>query len=175
MQQYISYYTSAVGKILLAANGTQLTGLWWVGQKYFAQNLLAEHTEVSLPIFEEVKAWLDCYFSGHNPDFMPALQLSGTPFRLAVWNILQQIPYGQTVSYKEIATELALRQQLQCMSAQAVGGAVGHNPISIMVPCHRVVGSNGSMTGYAGGLNIKKELLRLENANMGLNVCNFYQ
>lgn len=119
--------------------------------------------EVSkLTVFEQTRNWLDIYFEGREPDFMPPLHLIGTDFRKEVWKILLQIPYGQTVTYGEIAEELAKSRGIRRMSAQAVGGAVGHNNISIIVPCHRVIGADGSLTGYAGGMEIKARLLWLE-------------
>ena len=118
------------------------------------------------PVFDQTQRWLDCYFSGKNPGFTPPLRPEGSPFRQAVWKILLQIPYGETITYKDIAEEIARQQGKQTMSAQAIGGAVGHNPISIIIPCHRVVGSDGSLTGYAGGIPKKVGLLTLEQANM---------
>ena len=150
----------------MASDGESLTGLWFERQKYYAATLTGEHTEKELPVFQQAKQWLDLYFQGKNPDFTPPLHLDGTPFRLAVWDVLQQIPYGQVMTYGEIANRIAGRQGLEKMSAQAVGGAVAHNPVSVIVPCHRVVGSNGSLTGYAGGIYKKIELLTLENADM---------
>ena len=162
--QYISHYHSPLGDILLAADSAGLTGLWFEGQKYFALYLDKEHEEKELPVFEEAKRWLDIYFSGKNPDFQVPLHFTGTDFQNEVWEILYAIPYGQTTSYGEIAAQLAKKRGLPRMSAQAVGGAVGHNEISIIVPCHRVVGASGSLTGYAGGIEKKIELLRLEGA-----------
>lgn len=164
--QYTSHYQSPVGNILLAADTTGLTGLWFEGEKYYANNLDPEHEERNLPVFEDVKRWLTIYFSGQEPDFTPPLHLLGSSFQLAVWEILQKIPYGKTMTYGEIAKIIADRQGLPHMSAQAVGGAVGHNEISIIVPCHRVVGTNGSLTGYAGGIDKKIKLLNLEKADM---------
>ena len=164
--QYTSVYQSPVGNILLAADEIGLTGLWFYGQKYYADKLDAEHEEKDLPIFETSKRWLDIYFSGQKPDFMPSVHLIGSSFRISVWKLLQQIPYGQTVTYKELAAKIAEEKGLAHMSAQAVGGAVGHNSISVIIPCHRVVGSDGSLTGYAGGLDIKKHLLSLEGTDM---------
>lgn len=160
--QYISTYHSPIGKILLAADETGLTGLWFDGQKYYANHLAAEHKEADMPVFETARKWLDIYFSGQEPDFMLPVHLLGSPFQISVWKLLQQIPYGQTVTYGELAQKIAEERGLAHMSAQAVGGAVGHNAISIIVPCHRVVGSDGSLTGYAGGLDKKKYLLTLE-------------
>ena len=159
-------YPSPLGGILLAADETGLTGLWFDGEKYFADNLPAENTKRETPILAETRRWLDLYFSGKEPDFMPPLHPMGSPFRLAVWSILQQIPYGETTTYGEIARELARQKGMARMSAQAVGGAVGHNEISILIPCHRVVGSSGSLTGYAGGIEKKRRLLELEHADM---------
>ena len=136
------------------------------GAKYFADNLPEAHTEQETPILLEAKRWLDLYFAGNKPDFMPPLHPIGSAFRQAVWNILLQIPYGQTMTYGEIARQLAKKRGVSRMSAQAVGGAVGHNKISILIPCHRVVGTNGSLTGYAGGLDKKIKLLELEQADM---------
>lgn len=138
--------------------------MWFEGQKYFALYLDKEHEEKELPVFEEAKRWLDIYFSGKNPDFQVPLHFTGTDFQNEVWEILYAIPYGQTTTYGEIAAQLAKKRGLPRMSAQAVGGAVGHNEISIIVPCHRVVGASGSLTGYAGGIEKKIELLRLEGA-----------
>ena len=159
-------YHSPLGGILLAADEIGLTGLWFDGEKYFADNLPAEHAKQETPILAETRRWLDLYFSGKEPDFMPPLHPMGSPFRLAVWSILQQIPYGETTTYGEIARELARQKGMARMSAQAVGGAVGHNEISILIPCHRVVGSSGSLTGYAGGIEKKRRLLELEHADM---------
>lgn len=160
--QYTNHYESPMGGILLAADMTGLTGLWFDGQKYFANHLDLEHEEKNLPVFREVKRWLEIYFSGQEPDFMPPLHVYGSPFQLAVWEILQKIPYGETTTYGEIAKIIAKQRGLSHMSAQAVGGAVGHNKISIIIPCHRVMGANGSLTGYAGGIDKKVKLLELE-------------
>uniref|UniRef100_UPI0034E9722D methylated-DNA--[protein]-cysteine S-methyltransferase n=1 Tax=Ruminococcus flavefaciens TaxID=1265 RepID=UPI0034E9722D len=140
-----------------------LTGLWFEGQKYYPQNLVAESSEVKLPVFTETVKWLDIYFGGKEPSFTPPISLHTTPFRKVVYDILLTIPYGQTMTYGEIARILADQQGAEHMSAQAVGSAVGHNPVSIIIPCHRVVGADGSLTGYAGGLDKKKALLKLEN------------
>lgn len=162
--QYIDTYLSPLGGITLASNGDCLTGLWFDGQKYFADTLPPGHEKKTVPVLELTKAWLDGYFRGEKPGFMPPLYLDSTPFRLKVWEILQRIPYGQTITYKAIAEEIARQAGIKGMSAQAVGGAVGHNPISIVIPCHRVVGCNGSLTGYAGGVTKKAALLALERA-----------
>ena len=160
--QYISQYHSPIGDILLAADDIGLTGLWFEGQKYFALHLDKEHKEEELPVFTETKRWLDIYFSGKEPDFTVSLHFMGTDFQKEVWKILCSIPYGNTMTYGEIAEKIAFKRGLKHMSAQAVGGAVGHNPISILVPCHRVIGSNGNLTGYAGGIDKKIKLLTLE-------------
>ncbi len=165
--QYINHYHSPLGDITMACNGHELTGLWFDGQKYFASLLKEPAQEIDLPVFSDARRWLDIYFSGAQPDFTLPLKLTGSAFRLAVWEILQTIPYGQTITYGEIAKLLACRQETGRMSAQAVGGAVGHNPISIIVPCHRVVGANGSLTGYAGGIERKIKLLELEQIDTG--------
>ena len=164
--QYISHYPSPIGNMLLAADEMGLTGLWFEGQKYFALDLDKEHEEKEIPLFEKVKQWLDIYFSGREPDFTIPLHFTGTDFQNEVWEILCTIPYGQTMTYGEIAKQIAARNGLAHMSAQAVGGAVGHNRISIIVPCHRVVGANGSLTGYAGGIEKKAKLLKLEKVSM---------
>ena len=164
--QYVSYYDSPLGKILLAADAIGLTGLWFAGQKYFALHLDKAHEQKEIPLFEQTKRWLDIYFSGSEPDFSVPLHFMGTPFQNDVWQILSSIPYGQTMTYGEIAKQLAVQKGLSQMSAQAVGGAVGHNEISIIVPCHRVVGTNGSLTGYAGGIQRKVQLLTLEKVDM---------
>ena len=142
-------YSSPIGSITLSSNGTALTGLWFDGQKYFAQTLSEPYEEKLLPVFEDTIEWLDIYFGGAVPDFMPELSIHSTPFRKAVWDILMTIPYGQTMTYGEIAEILAQQTGKNKMSAQAVGGVVGHNPISIIIPCHRVVGADGKLTGYA--------------------------
>lgn len=163
---FLQHYTSPLGDILLAADERGLTGLWFAGQKYFARALPDAHTEAETPVLSEARRWLDLYFSGREPDFTPPLHPVGSGFRQAVWALLLQIPYGTTVSYGELAGRLAARMGLSGMSAQAVGGAVGHNSISIIIPCHRVVGAGGSLTGYAGGIDRKIRLLELEHADM---------
>lgn len=163
---YTSRYSSPLGGILLAADEVGMRGLWFDGQKYFARGLSDERTERETPVLSEARRWLDIYFDGAEPDFLPPLHPVGSPFRQEVWKILLQIPYGKTVTYGDIARQLAAEGGLETMSAQAVGGAVGHNGISIIIPCHRVVGSNGSLTGYVGGIDKKVGLLTLERADM---------
>lgn len=162
---YTSVYSSELGDILLAADEIGLTGLWFFGQSYFADTLPTEQIAQETPILAQAREWLDEYFSGKEPDFTPTLHPIGSPFRQEVWRILLQIPYGQTMTYGEIARQMEKLQNRPHMSAQAVGGAVGHNGISIIIPCHRVVGTKGSLTGYAGGLDKKMALLELEHAN----------
>lgn len=165
---YKTHYDSPLGGILLSADDKGLTGLWFDGQKYFAYGLTESETceEQENSILTEAKRWLDIYFSGKEPDFDLPISLSGTDFQKKVWGILCAIPYGKTMTYGQIAAQLAAEQGAAHMSAQAVGGAVGHNPLSIIVPCHRVVGTNGSLTGYAGGIDRKIKLLALEGVDM---------
>ena len=159
-------YLSPLGNMLLAADEAGLAGLWFEGQKYFANTLPKETISQETPVLTQAKKWLDVYFSGKEPDFTPPLHPAGSPFRQAVWQILLQIPYGQTMTYGQIAKKMAQIQNAPHMSAQAAGGAVGHNEVSIIIPCHRVVGTNGSLTGYAGGMEKKIALLKLEHADM---------
>ena len=159
---YTGYYQSPLGRLLLAADEIGLTGLWFERQRYFAQGLAPVHTDEETPILAQTRRWLDLYFSGSVPDFTPPLHPIGSDFRQEVWALLRRIPCGQTTTYGALARQLAAERGLSRMSAQAVGGAVGHNVISIIIPCHRVVGTNGSLTGYAGGIDKKVALLRLE-------------
>lgn len=163
---YVSRYKSQIGNILLASDEEGLTGLWFEGQKYFANTLPDERILQETEILREAKKWLDVYFTGEEPPFTPPLHPAGSTFRQAVWQLLLQIPYGQTITYGEIARRMAEVKKVPRMSAQAVGGAVGHNEISIIIPCHRVVGTNGSLTGYGGGIDKKISLLNLEHADM---------
>ena len=160
---YTHHFLSPLGEMLMAGDEKGLSGLWFCGQKYFGLGLDPEHKEKALPVFEQTEQWLQIYFSGKEPVFSVPLHFSGTDFQKEVWKLLCTIPYGQTTTYGEIASRLALQKGLPHMSAQAVGGAVGPNKISVLVPCHRVLGSNGSLTGYAGGLEKKKYLLELEH------------
>ena len=163
--QYISHYDSPLGPVLLAADEIGLIGLWFEGQKYYGQQLdlkRGESIEKELPVFDMAKRWLDIYFSGREPEVAVPCHQVGTSFQQEVWQILCEIPYGQTVTYGQIADRIAHRRGQKRMSAQAVGGAVGRNPIALIVPCHRVVGSDGSMTGYAGGIDKKRMLLQWE-------------
>ena len=141
---YTGYYQSPLGRLLLAADEIGLTGLWFERQRYFAQGLAPVHTDEETPILAQTRRWLDLYFSGSVPDFTPPLHPVGSDFRQEVWALLLQIPYGKTTTYGALANQLAEKHGQRRMSAQAVGGAVGHNPISIIIPCHRVVGADGS-------------------------------
>ena len=162
--QYFSEYRSPLGMIILAADDEGLIGSWFDGQKYFKSGLTDDAVKKDTEILRSAESWLDLYFSGIRPDFTPQLHLIGTDFQEAVWNKLLQIPYGRTTTYGNIAKEIAGENSKGKASPQAVGGAVGHNPVSIIVPCHRVVGSKGQLTGYAGGLDRKQRLLELEGA-----------
>lgn len=165
MEYLHHYHSNLIGPLTLASDGKSITGLWLYGQKYYADTLGQNYIERDLPIFRRADKWLDIYFSGRAPDFVPPLKMKTTPFRQMVWEIMLTIPFGQTMTYGEIAREVAKRKNLSKMSAQAVGGAVGHNSISLIIPCHRVVGANGNLTGYAGGIDKKLKLLQLEHAN----------
>jgi len=158
---FLHTYDSPLGKIILAADAEGLTGLWFEGQKYFGSTIDARSEEKKLPVFTQTDRWLDFYFAGQVPDFTPPLHLCGTAFRRRVWEALLTIPYGQTMTYGTLAEKLG-------SSARAVGNAVGHNPVSIIVPCHRIVGADGSLTGYAGGVERKAGLLRLEQGTCPL-------
>lgn len=163
---YTCHYSSPLGGILLAADEIGLTGLWFEGEKYLAAQLPQNHIQQETPILNDVMHWLDIYFTGSEPDFMPPLHPAGSPFQQSVWELLLRIPYGQTTTYGALAQQLARQRGLARMSAQAVGGAVGHNRISIIIPCHRVIGASGSLTGYAGGIDKKQKLLALEHVDL---------
>ena len=160
--EYIHHYNSPLGGITLASDRNALTGLWFDGQKYFAECLDGDYQEEILPIFKQTEKWLNIYFNGQAPDFTPPLEMKTTDFRKEVWKIMLSIPYGETMTYGEIAKRIAKQKGVQRISAQAVGGAVAHNAISLIIPCHRVVGKNGSLTGYAGGIDKKAKLLKME-------------
>ena len=163
MSNFFCKYQSPLDEITIVSNGSAITGLWFTRQKHFDAKLGENTANSDLPIFAKAIRWLDAYFAGKNPGEIPPIQLDGTPFQLEVWRILQTIPYGERTTYGEIAKNIAKKRGIAKMSARAVGGAVGRNPISIFVPCHRVVGSNGKLTGYAGGIEKKIKLLKLEN------------
>ena len=170
IMDYIDKYDSPLGEMTLASDGRALTGLWFDGQKYFGATFGEINEEIKPAVFDETKRWLDIYFKGEEPDFMPEISMKTaktTPFRRMVWEVLLTIPYGKTMAYKEIALKIVEKKGISKMSAQAVGGAVAHNPISIIIPCHRVIGSDGGLTGYAGGIEKKIRLLELENTDMG--------
>ena len=166
MSVYACEYNSPLGIITIACDESAVIGLWFEGQKYFGSTLSEEREFKDTDVLKLAKRWLDIYFAGREPDFMPPLRYDLTPFRKAVCEIMLTIPYGKTMTYGEIASELARQKRIAKMSAQAVGGAVGHNPISIMIPCHRVVGTKGNLIGYAGGIERKIKLLELENVNI---------
>ena len=162
---YMQQFHSPLGIITLMSDTNTLLGLWFEGQKYFDNVMLPkDYVKKQTQVLADTQSWLEIYFRGEIPLFTPSLSAQGTPFRKAVWAILQKIPYGHTMTYKEIASKLAFQRGITKMSAQAVGNAVGHNPISLIIPCHRVIGSDKSLTGYAGGLNRKAWLLDLEKA-----------
>ena len=165
---YKTFYPSLIGNLTLGSDGDNLVGLWIEGQKYYGGAIAGRMNDKdNIPVFSEAKRWMDRYFSGEKP-LISELPLApvGSAFRQEVWNILCEIPYGTVTTYGDIAKKVALRMGRKSMSSQAVGGAVGHNPISIVVPCHRVVGSNGSLTGYAAGVETKLKLLELEGVDL---------
>lgn len=165
---YIHHYQSPLGAMTMSSNGEALTGLWFDSSQQnssLPQGMKREKANNFSTLFDEAEGWLNIYFSGRTPDFMPNISLVGTEFRKAVWDILLSIPYGKVMTYGEIADKIAKERGIKRMSAQAVGGAVSHNPISLIVPCHRVIGKNGKLTGYAGGIDKKLELLRLEGVD----------
>ncbi len=160
--KYYCFYSSPIGEIRLEGDQNALSGLFFTGPKQVPLEAAAYNE--NLPVFVKTRKWLDVYFSGQNPSFTPPILLRGSSFQMSVWDRLLQIPYGHTVTYGQIARELARERGAQPVAAQAVGGAVGKNPISLIVPCHRVVGANGKLTGYAGGLDKKMYLLHLEKS-----------
>lgn len=155
---YSTVYSSPLGEMLIVSDGEAICGVWFCSQKHFKSSISEDlvHDD-DFPIFKKVKIWFDSYFKGENPKIDFELKPNGSEFRQKVWKILSEIPYGETLTYGEIAREIS-----PTMSAQAIGGAVGHNPIAILIPCHRVLGSNGKLTGYAAGIDKKIELLKLE-------------
>lgn len=165
---YKTTHQTPLGKTTLCSDGLNLVGLWLENQKYFANTITEPMLEnPALEVFQNTKSWLDKYFKGEKPEIssLPLL-MRGSNFRKAVWELLKEIPYGEITTYKNIAEQIAKQNGIQKMSAQAIGGAVGHNPISIIIPCHRVIGSNGSLTGYAGGLHNKIKLLEHEGIDL---------
>ncbi len=160
---YTDRFPSPLGTLILLSDGEALTGLHFPGAAS-ADAEAAKIPEPELPVFAETKGWLNAYFAGKDPGPLPRLRLSGTAFQTEVWTLLQTIPYGKTVSYGELAARIAAARGIKRMSAQAVGGAVGKNPIGILIPCHRVIGADGSLVGFGGGLDRKQYLLALEAA-----------
>lgn len=156
----VDTFDSPLGQMRLCCDGTYLTAVTFAGQKYEDKHISKDVMHGTHPVLEQAKIWLSQYFSGIIPDFLPPINLNGTPFQKRVWELLLEIPYGKTITYGELA------KQLGCKSAQAVGGAVGRNPISILIPCHRVLGAGGSLTGYAGGIEKKETLLKLEKDHL---------
>lgn len=166
---YMQTYQSPFAEIVLASDGEYLTGLWFQGAKHCPQ-LRPDHF-ANLEIFQKTKKWLDIYFHGQQPAFYPAYRLDGvTPFRKQVIEYIKKVPYGKVMTYQQIAWEIAKNNNVRYMSAQAVGGAVGWNPISIIIPCHRIIGSNGTLTGYSGGIENKARLLELEGITLEKNI-----
>ena len=165
---YKTYYNSPVGKLLIASKDGKLIGLWIEGQKYYLGKIKEELIENDKEeILVKTKKWLNKYFLGENPKISDLdISLNGTSFEKVVWELLKKIPYGEVTTYKELSKKVAKKLGKEKMSAQAVGGAIGHNPISIIIPCHRVVGTDGSLTGYAGGIDKKVKLLKHEKVNM---------
>ncbi|MCL1797770.1 MAG: methylated-DNA--[protein]-cysteine S-methyltransferase [Eggerthellaceae bacterium] len=177
---YVKTFPSPVGDLTFVSDGEHLTGLYLENQRYFMENVVGElkspqssRETFNLVIFSDTQRWLKLYFEGKNPGMLPPIKMNGTPFRQRVWELLLEIPYGELVTYGELAAKLAAEKGVEKMSSRAVGGAVGHNPISILVPCHRVIGANNNLTGYGGGIDRKIQLLELEGVDVsGLKVPN---
>lgn len=160
-----AHYQSPLGDILLAADDVGAVGLWFQGARYYARCLSPENAPKETPVLQSLRSWLDVYFSGRSPDFRPPIHMVGTPFQIEVWRLLQEIPYGATTTYGALAAKLAKAHGKAHMSARAVGAAVGKNNLGLIVPCHRVVGADGSPVGYAGGIERKLRLLKLEGGD----------
>lgn len=163
---YYKKVTSPLGDITLRSDGEALTGLWFADDKHYGAKDIAGAALADLDVFMQAEAWLAEYFAGREPKVSVPLKLQGSEFQMQVWRLLQDIPYGRLVTYGDIAKKIAAQKGVARMSAQAVGGAVGHNPLCIIVPCHRVVGANGSLTGYGGGMWRKVRLLELEKVDI---------
>lgn len=165
---YSTEYFSPLGTLTMASDGQNIVGLWIEGQKYFGSAMGKEMLlKEDVPVFDKTRNWLDRYFAGCIPDIseLPVAPV-GSEFRQNVWSILREIPYGELITYGDIAKKMALKMGRKTISSRAVGGAVGHNPISIIIPCHRVIGANGNLTGYAGGIETKIKLLELEGIDI---------
>ncbi|WP_293842195.1 methylated-DNA--[protein]-cysteine S-methyltransferase [uncultured Phascolarctobacterium sp.] len=163
---YYKKLASPLGEITLRSDGEALTGLWFADDKHYGAKDIAGAALADLDVFTQAEEWLAEYFAGREPKVSVPLKLQGSEFQMQVWRLLQDIPYGRLVTYGDIAKKIAAQKGVARMSAQAVGGAVGHNPLCIIVPCHRVVGANGSLTGYGGGMWRKVRLLELEKVDM---------
>jgi methylated-DNA-[protein]-cysteine S-methyltransferase len=161
-KQFSASYDSQIGRICITADDSFITGLWFEDRK--KNSIITNRCvpEEENTVIHQTICWLTAYFSGTKPDFLPPVHYTGTRFQHEVWDILRTIPYGNTMTYGQIAQIIAARHETARMSAQAVGGAVSRNPVSLLIPCHRVIGSGGNLTGYAGGLERKKALLKLE-------------
>ncbi|CCI84724.1 methylated-DNA--protein-cysteine methyltransferase [Lactobacillus pasteurii DSM 23907 = CRBIP 24.76] len=164
--QTISYYDSPFGKILLASDQAGLTGLWFEDDRGYADNLTSEHRLGESSFVKDAKEWLDLYFAKQKPDFTPKLHLQGTDFQIKVWQELMKIPYGQVISYKDLAQKVS--SDPKHLPIRAAGGAVGKNHITVIIPCHRVIGANNNLTGYRAGIEKKIQLLELEGINTKL-------
>ncbi len=165
--KYFCYYESLIGRLTMVSDGDKLIALKGDSHRFYDRFCDGEIMNDSLDVFVQTRMWLDKYFNGEKPNINDiSIYLSGSDFRIEVWKMLCEIPYGSVVTYKEIAMKIALKKGLKGIPSQAVGNAVGHNPISIIIPCHRVVGTNGSLTGYGGGINNKIKLLQLEDVDM---------
>lgn len=163
---YVTKYNSPIGQLTLISEGEYLTNLYIEGQIYYLDNRIKYLKKDNLEIFIQTKKWLNMYFEGNIPNIKLKIKLKGTPFQEEVWHILTTIPYGKIITYKDIANKIAKKKNIKIMSSQAVGRAVGNNPISIIIPCHRVIGTNGKLTGYNGGINLKRRLLNIENMHI---------
>ena len=160
MGMIVTTFDSPLGQMRLCSDGNALTAVTFAGQKYEYDHIPKDAVSDTCPVLEQAKLWLHQYFAGNIPDDFPPMNPTGTHFQQCVWKQLLQIPYGETVTYGELA------KRMECKSAQAIGGAVGKNPISILIPCHRVVGADGTLTGYAGGVEKKEYLLKLEKDHL---------
>lgn len=160
--EYTCEYASPIGRLLLSCDSSGLTGVWFEGQRYFARTLGTHVDAPEHPILQQACRWLDAYFQNDTPAPLPPLHPRGTEFQRVVWQFLLQIPLGHTTTYGQLSEQVKKHLGKAHMSAQAIGSAVGHNPLSILIPCHRVLGADGSLTGYAGGLERKEALLSLE-------------